>query len=90
MYKRQDLHDERRLSDSRPEADRTAGEAPGQVRQDAESVPAVSYTHLDVYKRQAGISAMLKELVGTYQAIKGTEYLFSPSHEVVGLSLIHI
>ena len=34
-----DLHDERRLSDSRPEADRTAGEAPGQVRQDAESVP---------------------------------------------------
>ena len=32
----------------------------------------------------AGISAMLKELVGTYQAIKGTEYLFSPSHEVVG------
>ena len=34
-----DLHEERRLSDSRPEADRTAGEAPGQVRQDAESVP---------------------------------------------------
>ena len=34
-----DLHDERRLSDSRPEADRTAGEALGQVRQDAESVP---------------------------------------------------
>ena len=34
-----DLHDERRLSDPRPEADRTAGEAPGQVRQDAESVP---------------------------------------------------
>lgn len=34
-----DLHHERRLSDSRPEADRTAGEALGQVRQDAESVP---------------------------------------------------
>ena len=34
-----DLHDERRLSDSRPEPERTAGEAPGQVRQDAESVP---------------------------------------------------
>lgn len=33
-----DLHDERRLSDSRPEADRAAEEAPGQVRQDAESV----------------------------------------------------
>ena len=31
-----------------------------------------------------GISAMLKELVGTCQAIKGTEYLFSPSREVVG------
>ena len=34
-----DLHEERRLPDSRPEAVRTAGEAPGQVRQDAESVP---------------------------------------------------
>ena len=34
-----DLHDERRLPDSRPEPERTAGEAPGQVRQDAESVP---------------------------------------------------
>ena len=33
-----DLHEERRLPDSRPEADRAAGEAPGQVRQDAESV----------------------------------------------------
>ena len=31
-----------------------------------------------------GISAMLKELVGTYQVIKGTEYLFSPPREVVG------
>ena len=34
-----DLHEERRLSGSRPEPERTAGEAPGQVRQDAESVP---------------------------------------------------
>lgn len=34
-----DLHEERRLPDSRPEAERTAGKAPGQVRQDAESVP---------------------------------------------------
>ena len=34
-----DLHEDRRLPDSRPEADRTAGEALGQVRQDAESVP---------------------------------------------------
>ena len=33
-----DLHVERRLPNSRPEADRAAGEAPGQVRQDAESV----------------------------------------------------
>ena len=27
----------------------------------------------------AGISAMLRELVETYQVIKGTEYLFSPA-----------
>ena len=32
----------------------------------------------------AGISVMLRELVGTYQVIKGTEYLFSPPREVVG------
>ena len=32
----------------------------------------------------AGISAMLKELVGTYQVIKGTKYLFTPPREVVG------
>ena len=32
----------------------------------------------------AGISAILKELVGTYQVIKGTEYLFTPPREVVG------
>ena len=32
----------------------------------------------------AGISAMLQELVRTYQVIKGTEYLFSPPREVVG------
>ena len=31
-----------------------------------------------------GISTMLKELVGTYRVIKGTEYLFSPPNEVVG------
>ena len=34
-----DLYPERRLPDSRPETERTADEAPGQVRQDAESVP---------------------------------------------------
>ena len=32
----------------------------------------------------AGISAMLQELVRTYRMIKGTEYLFTPSREVVG------
>ena len=32
----------------------------------------------------AGISTMLRELVETYQVIKGTEYLFSPPREVVG------
>ncbi len=31
-----------------------------------------------------GICAMLKDLVGTYQVIKGTEYLFTPPREVVG------
>lgn len=34
-----DLHETRRLPDSRSEPERTAGEAPGQVRQDAEGVP---------------------------------------------------
>ena len=34
-----DLHEERRLPDSRSEPERAAEEAPGQVRQDAESVP---------------------------------------------------
>lgn len=32
----------------------------------------------------SGISGMLRELVDTYQVIKGTEYLFSPPREVVG------
>ena len=32
----------------------------------------------------AGISAMLQELVRTYQVIKGTEYLFTPPRVVVG------
>ena len=34
-----DLHEERRLPDSQSEPERAAEEAPGQVRQDAESVP---------------------------------------------------
>ena len=32
----------------------------------------------------AEITAMLRELVGTYQVIKGSEYLFAPPREVVG------
>ena len=40
-----DLHEERRLPDSRPEPERTAGEVPGQVRQDAESVPEGTPAH---------------------------------------------
>ena len=40
-----DLHEERRLPDPRPEAVRTAGEAPGQVRQDEESVPERTPAH---------------------------------------------
>ena len=42
---RSDLHPERGLSDSRPEADRAAAEAPGQVRQDAENVPEGASAH---------------------------------------------
>ena len=40
-----ELHPERRLSDSRPEAVRAAGETPEQVRQDAESVPEGTPAH---------------------------------------------
>ena len=40
-----DLHEERRLPDSRPEPDRAAAEAPGQVRQDAQSVPEGAPAH---------------------------------------------
>ena len=32
----------------------------------------------------SGISAMLRELVATFQVVKGTEYLFSPPREAVG------
>ncbi|RHV29308.1 DEAD/DEAH box helicase [Ruminococcus sp. OM05-10BH] len=40
-----DLQEERRLPDPRPEAVQTAGEAPGQVRQDEESVPERTPAH---------------------------------------------
>ena len=40
-----DLHEERRLPDSRPEPDRAAVEAPGQVRQDAQNVPEGASAH---------------------------------------------
>ena len=40
-----DLHPERRLSDSRPETERTADEASGQVRQDAQSVSEGTPAH---------------------------------------------
>ena len=40
-----DLHEERRLPDPRPEAVRTAGEAPGQVRQDAQGVSERTPAH---------------------------------------------
>ena len=43
--KQPDLHEERRLPDPRPEVVRTAGEAPGQVRQDEESVPERTPAH---------------------------------------------
>ena len=40
-----DLHPERRLSDSRPEAEQAAGETPGQVRQDEENLPERTPSH---------------------------------------------
>ena len=40
-----ELHPERRLSDSRPEAEPAAGEAPGQVRQDTEGIPQGTPSH---------------------------------------------
>ena len=40
-----DIHEERRLPDSRPEPDRAAVEAPGQVRQDAQSLPEGASAH---------------------------------------------
>ena len=51
-----ELHPERRLSDSRPEAEPAAGEAPGQVRQDTESIPQGTPSHPlqpDVAEREA-------------------------------------
>ena len=51
-----ELHPERRLSDSQPETERTAIEAPGQVRQDAESVSEGTPSHplqSDVDEREA-------------------------------------
>ena len=40
-----DLHPERRLSDSRPEAEPAAGEIPGQVRQDEENLSEGTPSH---------------------------------------------
>ena len=51
-----ELHPERRLSDSRPEAEPAAGEAPGQVRQDEENLPEGTPSHPlqpDVAEREA-------------------------------------
>ena len=40
-----DLYPERRLSDSRPEAEPAAGETPGQIRQDEENLPEGTPSH---------------------------------------------
>ena len=51
-----ELHPERRLSDSRPEAEPAAGETPGQVRQDEENLPEGTPSHPlqpDVAEREA-------------------------------------
>ena len=51
-----DLYPERRLSDSRPEAEPAAGETPGQIRQDEENLPEGTPSHPlqpDVAEREA-------------------------------------
>lgn len=51
-----DLYPERRLSDSRPEAEPAAGETPGQVRKDEENLPERTSSHPlqpDVAEREA-------------------------------------
>ncbi len=51
-----DLYPERRLSDSRPEAEPAAGETPGQVRKDEENLPEGTSSHPlqpDVAEREA-------------------------------------
>ena len=51
-----DLYPERRLSDSRPEAEPAAGETPGQVRKDEENLPERTSSHSlqpDVAEREA-------------------------------------
>ena len=51
-----DLYPERRLSDSRPEAEPAAGETPGQVRKDEENLPERTPSHPlqpDVAEREA-------------------------------------
>ena len=51
-----DLHPERRLSDSRPEAEPAAGETSGQIRQDEENLPEGTSSHPlqpDVAEREA-------------------------------------
>ena len=51
-----DLYPERRLSDSRPEAEPAAGETPGQVRKDKENLPEGTPSHPlqpDVAEREA-------------------------------------
>ena len=51
-----DLYPERRLSDSRPEAEPAAGETPGQVRQDEKNLPEGTPSHPlqpDVAEREA-------------------------------------
>ena len=45
MCIRDSLYPERRLSDSRPEAEPAAGENPGQVRQDEENLPEGTPSH---------------------------------------------
>ena len=64
---------------------------------EARSLVAVSYTHLDVYKRQAhhmhdgvALADVAQELVAQAGTLAGTLHQTGDVHELHDLSLIHI
>ena len=51
---------------------------------------AVSYTHLDVYKRQLQKTDMLSKFEPTYRPVVELEQKISETRAAIALSLIHI